>query len=308
MLSHERVWAAIDALASRHGLHTSRLDSQGRSRCDQPHQIKACDRKGREHWPSTESIPKILDVTGAPLKDFLRLIEPSGSLRRSMIPLIGIEEAACGKVFTEDGVPGEGPGRDAMELPNVEQEKVFALAVTGDALSPLYGDGDTSSSRRQRAPARATGRRVHDQWRDPGQGTQAPLGQDPHNDVPCQGRGSGDPGRGDRLDRSDHVGTAIALSASCGSGDPVLHDAPGFTCLEVQPSRMVSGGPGRRGRKCAVSGLSALTKKLPRRGVWGRELAPGRSSCYRAELRRPAKFSASNAATLGSRGSKVFSV
>ena len=39
-------------------------------------------------------------------------------------------------------MPGEGPGRDAIEFPNVEQEKVFALAVTGDALSPLYRDGD----------------------------------------------------------------------------------------------------------------------------------------------------------------------
>ena len=39
-----------------------------------------------------------------------------------MIPLIGIEEAASGKIFTEDGMPGEGPGRDAIEFPNVEQE------------------------------------------------------------------------------------------------------------------------------------------------------------------------------------------
>ncbi|MET0531202.1 MAG: S24 family peptidase, partial [Microvirga sp.] len=39
-------------------------------------------------------------------------------------------------------MPGEGPGRDAIEFPDLEQEKVFALAITGDALSPLYRAGD----------------------------------------------------------------------------------------------------------------------------------------------------------------------
>ena len=122
MLSHERVWAAIDALASRHGLRTSRLARKAGLDATSFNKSKRVSRKGREHWPSTESISKILEVTGTTLKDFLRLIEPLGSLRRSMIPLIGMEEAASGKIFTEDGMPGEGPGRDAIEFPNVEQE------------------------------------------------------------------------------------------------------------------------------------------------------------------------------------------
>ena len=122
MLSHERVWAAIDALASRHGLHTSRLARKAGLDATSFNKSKRVSRKGREHWPSTESISKILEVTGTTLRDFLRLIEPLGSLRRSMMPLIGIEEAASGKIFTEDGMPSEGPGRDAIEFPNVEQE------------------------------------------------------------------------------------------------------------------------------------------------------------------------------------------
>ena len=79
MLSHERVWAAIDALASRHGLHTSRLARKAGLNATSFNKSKRVSRKGREHWPSTESISKILDVTGTTLKDFLRLIEPSGS-------------------------------------------------------------------------------------------------------------------------------------------------------------------------------------------------------------------------------------
>ena len=80
MLSHERVWAAIDALASRHGLHTSRLARKAGLNATSLNKSKRVSRKGREHWPSTESISKILEVTGTTLKDFLRLIEPSGCL------------------------------------------------------------------------------------------------------------------------------------------------------------------------------------------------------------------------------------
>jgi phage repressor protein C with HTH and peptisase S24 domain len=103
---------------------------------------KRVSPEGRERWPSTESISKILKATGATLEDFLRLVEPTGSLRRSMIPLIGMEEAASAKILNEDGTPAEGSGWDELEFPDFGQERVFALEVTGDTLAPLYRDGD----------------------------------------------------------------------------------------------------------------------------------------------------------------------
>ena len=142
MLSHERVWAAIDALASRHGLSTSGLARKAGLDATSFNKSKRLNPKGQGRWPSTESISKALKATGATLDDFLRLVEPSGSLRRSMIPLIGMEEAATGKIFNEEGMPSEGPGWDEIEFPDFGQEKVFALEVTGDGLAPLYRDGD----------------------------------------------------------------------------------------------------------------------------------------------------------------------
>ncbi|WP_201837522.1 S24 family peptidase [Microvirga zambiensis] len=142
MLSHERVWAAIDALASRHGMTASGLARKAGLDATSFNKSKRVSPEGRERWPSTESISKILKATGATLEDFLRLVEPSGSLRRSMIPLIGMEEAKSGKVFNEEGMPNEGPGWDEIEFPDFGQEKVFALEVTGDGLGPLYRDGD----------------------------------------------------------------------------------------------------------------------------------------------------------------------
>jgi phage repressor protein C with HTH and peptisase S24 domain len=142
MLSHERVWAAIDALASRHGMTASGLARKAGLDATSFNKSKRVSPEGRERWPSTESISKILKATGASLEDFLRLVEPSGSLRRSMIPLIGMEEVAAGKAFNEEGMPSEGPGWDEIEFPDFGQEKVFALEVTGDSLAPLYRDGD----------------------------------------------------------------------------------------------------------------------------------------------------------------------
>jgi phage repressor protein C with HTH and peptisase S24 domain len=142
MLSHERVWAAIDALASRHGMTASGLARKAGLDATSFNKSKRVSPEGRERWPSTESISKILKATGATLEDFLRLVEPSGSLRRSMIPLIGMEEAALGKILNEDGTPTEGPGWDELEFPDFGQERVFALEVTGDSLVPLYRDGD----------------------------------------------------------------------------------------------------------------------------------------------------------------------
>ena len=142
MLSHERVWAAIDALASRHGMTASGLARKAGLDATSFNRSKRVSPEGRERWPSTESISKILKATGATLEDFLRLVEPTGSLRRSMIPLISMEEATSAKILNEDGTPTEGSGWDELEFPDFGQEKVFALEVTGDTLAPLYRDGD----------------------------------------------------------------------------------------------------------------------------------------------------------------------
>jgi phage repressor protein C with HTH and peptisase S24 domain len=142
MLSHDRVWAAIDALAARYGMTASGLARKAGLDATSFNKSKRTSPEGRDRWPSTESISKILRATGATLEDFLRLIEPEGSLRRSMVPLIGMTQAGTGKYFTEDGLPTGGPGWDEIDFPDFGGEKVFALEVTGDSMMPLYRDGD----------------------------------------------------------------------------------------------------------------------------------------------------------------------
>lgn len=142
MLSHDRVWAAIDALAARHGMTASGLARKAGLDATSFNKSKRVSPEGRERWPSTESIAKILRATGATLEDFLRLVEPSGSLRRSMLPLVAMPEASQTKLFTEEGLPIGGPGWDEIEFPDFGQERVFGLEVAGDGMAPLYRDGD----------------------------------------------------------------------------------------------------------------------------------------------------------------------
>ena len=142
MLSHERIWSAIDHLAQRNNLTASGLARRAGLDATSFNKSKRVSPEGRERWPSTESISKILRATGATLEDFLRLVEPSGSLRRSMIPMIAMPQASAGKVLSEEGLPTGGPGWDEIEFPDFGQEKVFALEITGDTMAPLYRDGD----------------------------------------------------------------------------------------------------------------------------------------------------------------------
>jgi phage repressor protein C with HTH and peptisase S24 domain len=143
MLSHDRVWAAIDALAARYGMTASGLARKAGLDATSFNRSKRTSPEGRDRWPSTESVAKILRATGATLEDFLRLVEPAGSIRRSMIPLISMNQARAGKMFTDEGQPLGGPGWDEIDFPDFGAgESVYALEVSGDAMLPLYRDGD----------------------------------------------------------------------------------------------------------------------------------------------------------------------
>ena len=80
MLSHSGVWAAIDALAERHGLSVSGLARRAGLDSTAFNRSKRLSGDGRPRWPSTESIAKILAATGTSLGEFMKLLDagPAG--------------------------------------------------------------------------------------------------------------------------------------------------------------------------------------------------------------------------------------
>jgi phage repressor protein C with HTH and peptisase S24 domain len=141
MLSHDRVWAAIDALASRYGMTASGLARKAGLDATSFNKSKRTSPEGRDRWPSTESISKILQATGASLEDFLRLVEPAGSGAGAALPAIASDKAG-GVSLPEDGKPAEGPDWHRFTFPDLGQEQAFALEIRGGAFEPFYRDGD----------------------------------------------------------------------------------------------------------------------------------------------------------------------
>ncbi|MCW9040843.1 MAG: helix-turn-helix transcriptional regulator [Rhodospirillales bacterium] len=141
MLKHRDVWRAIDRLAEAHGMSPSGLARRAGLDPTTFNKSKRNTREGKQRWPSTESIAKILDATGATMAEFLTFIDGEGGTVRN-IPVIGFARAGKGGHFDDAGYP-TGSGWDAIPFPDVGDPHAYALEITGDSMEPVYRDGDT---------------------------------------------------------------------------------------------------------------------------------------------------------------------
>lgn len=147
MLSHERVWAAIDALAERYSLSASGLAKKAGLDSTAFNKSKRLSVDGRPRWPSTESLAKIIEATNSSLEEFIQFVEPPKSARprsreiQARVPLLGFAQAGAGGYFDDAGFPA-GEGWDLIELPARATETSYALQVQGDSMLPLYRNGD----------------------------------------------------------------------------------------------------------------------------------------------------------------------
>lgn len=71
MFTHEEIWKAIDLLAQRHGYSASGLAKKAGLDPTTFNKSKRVSADGKPRWPSTESISKLLVVTGETMAQFL---------------------------------------------------------------------------------------------------------------------------------------------------------------------------------------------------------------------------------------------
>ena len=143
MLSHKAVWDAIDALARRHRLSVSALARLAGLDATAFNISKRVSKDGRERWPSTESIAKILEATGENFDLFLAggtFVRGETPPQRT-VPLLGLAQAGSGGFFDSAGFPA-GQGWDEISLPTPDENGIYALEVQGDSMEPLYRAGD----------------------------------------------------------------------------------------------------------------------------------------------------------------------
>ena len=141
MLTHADIWNAVDRLAARAGLSASALARKAGLDPTTFNKSKRVTPQGRPRWPSTESVAKSLQATGVTIDAFVSLITERGGAATA-IPLIGLSDASGGNYFADGGLPN-GKGWDAIAFPAVNDEHVYALEVSGDAMLPAYRDGTT---------------------------------------------------------------------------------------------------------------------------------------------------------------------
>ncbi len=140
MLSHDQVWTALDRLAERAGLSASGLAKKSGLDPTTFNKSKRVTPDGRERWPSTKSISKALAATASSIDSFVQLIGDADWTVQS-VPLIGLAQAGTAGAFDEAGFP-TGKGWDEAGLPGVSDEHAYALEISGDAMTPVYRDGD----------------------------------------------------------------------------------------------------------------------------------------------------------------------
>jgi phage repressor protein C with HTH and peptisase S24 domain len=146
MLTHSAIWDAIDALAERHDLSPSGLARIAGLDATAFNKSKRVSKDGRDRWPSTESLAKVLEATGESFDQFVAAgsylqLGRSGPPLYSYVPLLGLAQAGSGGFFDSAGHPA-GEGWDEVQLPTVAGDGTYALEVSGDSMVPLYREGD----------------------------------------------------------------------------------------------------------------------------------------------------------------------
>jgi phage repressor protein C with HTH and peptisase S24 domain len=146
MLSHQDIWAALDKLAGRFAMSPSAMARQAGLDPTTFNKSKRSGTDGKERWPSSESLAKVLNALGVSFEDFAALTAKSQAGRLSIamganVPLLRLSQAREDGFFDNEGRPA-GEGWDEIRMPGVSDDDIFALQIAGDAMLPILRDGD----------------------------------------------------------------------------------------------------------------------------------------------------------------------
>lgn len=121
--THNKLWMAIDVLASKHGLSSSGLAKRAGLDATSLNPSKRTSADGNPRWPSTESIAKILDATQTGLIDWATLIVEGADSHS--LPLVSL-----GKPIWDV--------EKHVAFPDLGDLDAFAIRLSGNAHMPIY--------------------------------------------------------------------------------------------------------------------------------------------------------------------------
>jgi phage repressor protein C with HTH and peptisase S24 domain len=132
VISHARIWSAIDALAARNGMSASGLARRAGLDPTAFNKSKRVGSGGRLRWPSTESLAKVLTATNTSAEE--------------LATLIGKEERKGAETPMDDPpAPGFYVGDAAMAAVRATVARrvpTLLYEVSAPGIPPLYRAGD----------------------------------------------------------------------------------------------------------------------------------------------------------------------
>jgi phage repressor protein C with HTH and peptisase S24 domain len=144
MLTHAQLWTALDRLAARAGLSPSGLAKAAGLDPTSFNKSKRITAQGRERWPSTESVARALSATHTSLDVFVQLIGESGHILAQSVPRIALTQmgsaAEASGAFDDSGIP-VGKSWEQMKFPDIDDENIYAIEISGNSLEPTYRHG-----------------------------------------------------------------------------------------------------------------------------------------------------------------------
>ncbi len=143
MFTHKQVWSAIDTIAERYGFSASGLAKKSGLDPTSFNPSKRFGPDGRPRWPTTESVSRVLDASGASIEEFMEILagRKGQPPKRKEIPLLGLAQAGKGGFFDDSGFP-IGTGWEEIEVPGITDQNAYALEIAGDSMMPVYREGD----------------------------------------------------------------------------------------------------------------------------------------------------------------------
>ncbi len=144
MLTHRAVWLALDQIARRNDMSVSALAKSAGLDPTTFNRSKRVTRDGRQRWPGTESIAKVLAATETSLAEFVDQVDRvsgGGGLQTSTLPVTTVGDAARSDMFDNEGQP-IGDGWQRLDLPTLLSHGNFMLEVDDNSAAPVFRNGD----------------------------------------------------------------------------------------------------------------------------------------------------------------------
>lgn len=144
MLTHEQVWRGVDRLALRNGLSPSGLAKRAGLDPTTFNKSKRITHEGKQRWPSTESLSKILHATQTTFLDFVGLIDEQielnpkpNDIKLKSIRLSKMDE----KCFDRSGFPISDRWED-IDFPQIEDIRAYILEIDKEVQNSFLRSGD----------------------------------------------------------------------------------------------------------------------------------------------------------------------